>query len=65
MAENRSLREVNLTLKGEPPMQQNRYQQPQMFFSKGHHEKTMLRTQFFLINRDAEPSFLFQALLRK
>lgn len=63
--EDRSLREVNLALKGETPTKQDRYQQPPMFFSKNQHVKVMIRSQFFLINRDADPSFLFQVLLHE
>ena len=67
--ENRSLREVNLSLKqhehGPTSIIDQRQQSP-MFFSKfQHNTKTMIRAQFFLINRGANPSFLFQALLHE
>jgi hypothetical protein len=68
--ENKSLREVNLALKNhENPAfskKEKEMEHPQpMFFSKGQHEKTMIRAQFFLINREADPTFLFQGLLHE
>ena len=62
MQENRSLREVNLSLKHEHGAPDQR--QP-MFFSKYQQPKVMIRAQFFLINRNADPTFLFQALLHE
>jgi hypothetical protein len=67
---NRSLRDVNLSLKNVKPTNTREYTQQQMpsspmFFSDKGPSKTMIRAEFFLINRNAEPSYLFSALLHE
>jgi hypothetical protein len=67
--ETRSLKDINLSLKDGKPRYSDdtrlEHIQAPMFFSDRHPTKTMIRAQFFLINRNADPTFLFQALLHE